>query len=93
MGMKPTADGCTVGDGDHLVWLVREGTTMTATNIPALTVAEQRAIAFVEIDRVMARWAQNKISDHTAIIAIDTLRQTAPGYDYNANTGRQPSRA
>lgn len=63
------------------------------TNVPELTIAEQRAIAFVEIDRVMARWAQNKTSDHMAIIAIDALRQTAPGYDYNAKTGRQPSRS
>jgi hypothetical protein len=62
-------------------------------NTPGLTIAEQRALAFIEIDRIMAAWAQNKISDHVAMIRIDSARQTAPGYDYNANTGRQPSRS
>lgn len=66
---------------------------MNLNNVPPITIAEQRAIAFVEIDRVMAQWAQNKLSDHTAMIRIDQLRQTAPSYDYNVDTGRQPSRA
>lgn len=63
------------------------------TRTQPLTVAEERALAFVEIDRIMAMWAQNKISDRTAVLRIDMMRQTAPGYDYNERTGRQPSRS
>jgi len=53
-----------------------------------LTVAEQRELAFVEIDRLMALWAMNKLGIETLVARIDAIRQTAPGYDYNANTGK-----
>jgi hypothetical protein len=57
------------------------------TKVQPLSVAEQRILAFIEIDRLMSRYAMNQLGIETLVANIDMIRQTAPGYDYNEETG------
>jgi hypothetical protein len=56
--------------------------------VQSLTSVEKRALAFIEIDRLMSQYAMNKLGIETLVARIDMIRQTAPGYDYNESTDK-----
>jgi hypothetical protein len=58
------------------------------TKVEPLSIAEQRSLAFIEIDRLMSLHAMNKLGMETLVAHIDMIRQTAPGYDYDPKTGK-----
>jgi hypothetical protein len=58
------------------------------TKVEPLSIAEQRSLAFAEIDKLMSLYAMNKLGIETLVARIDMIRQTAPGYDYDPKTGK-----